>query len=353
MHETSLLTQTPQGSRSQFVGCVLRSNLNDSIACADVMQQIVSERMDDLVAQGLWNRKRATIHNRSSGRSDDGFYMAGAATQPPEKVLTLESSRSCCKRYVARWNHGAAYELSKVVDVSQAKVVWLIVNARRGVKNLGNLRRTQPVRDSHFVEVGIRNKREQAAVLILPAEASDTGLSRSLENGGLHNLPVNSSFTQRRLPFCNRNKSAVVNGFHKSIPKCVEGSAQCADIFRRRYVLLGLRTDGAIIDDRPAGNRVFFVVDNDCRVYEIAIFIIVPNPEFRDLASCPAIRILMASDAGGGVVHRSKPILDRLVLLIDILIVSKRVSGRFGYSIADALCAVEAGSVEPSRRFFC
>src|SRR5271166_5797219 len=108
------------------------------------MQQIVSERMDDLIPKSLWNCKLTTIDNRSSGRRDDDFYMAGTATQPAEKLLTLESSRSCCKRYVARRDHGAANELSKVVDVSQAKVIWLIVNARRGVKNLGNLRRTQP-----------------------------------------------------------------------------------------------------------------------------------------------------------------------------------------------------------------
>ena len=218
MHETSLIAQTPQRSRSQFVGCVLRSNLNDSIACADVMQQIVSERMDDLIPKGLRNSKLTTIDNRSSGRRDDGFYVAGAATQPAETDDDRsESSRSCCKRYVARWDHGAAYELSKVIDVSQAKVIWLIVNARRGVKNLSNLRGAQPVRDSHLVEIGIGNKGEQAAVLILPAEASDSGLSRGLENRGLHNLPVNSSLAQFRLPFSNRNKSAVVNGFHKSI----------------------------------------------------------------------------------------------------------------------------------------
>jgi len=82
MHETSLIAHTPQRSRSQFVGCVLRSNLNDSIACADVMQQIVSEGMDDLIPKGLRNSKLTTIDNRSSGRRDDCFHVAGAATQP-------------------------------------------------------------------------------------------------------------------------------------------------------------------------------------------------------------------------------------------------------------------------------
>src|SRR5580692_4478813 len=132
-------------------------------------------------------------------------------------MMTDLRCRSCCKRYVTRWNHGAAYELSKVIDVSQAKVIWLVVNARGGVKNLSNLRGAQPVRDSHLVEIGIGNKGEQAAVLVLPAEASDAGLSRSFENRSLHHLPMNSSLAQFRLPFCNCNESAVVNGFDKSI----------------------------------------------------------------------------------------------------------------------------------------
>ena len=113
MHETSLIAHTPQGSRSQFVGCVLWSNLNDSIACADVMQQIVSERMDDLIPKGLRNSKLTTIDNRSSWRRDDCFHVAGAATQPLKQMMTDLRCRSCCKRYVARWDHGAAYDWAK------------------------------------------------------------------------------------------------------------------------------------------------------------------------------------------------------------------------------------------------
>ena len=190
-------------------------------------------------------------------------------------------------------------------------------------------------------------------MLVLPAEASDAGLSRRLEDRGLHHFPMNSTFAQCGLFLGDSDQRTVVDGFHKSIPQGVEGGPQCADVFCCRYGLLGFRTDSAIVDDGPAGNRVFSVVDEDGRVDEIAIFIIVPNPEFCDLAGCPTIRILMATDAARCVVHRSKPMRDRLVFLIDLLIPSKRVSGWLDDSVADALCTVEAGSVEPGRRFSC
>src|ERR1700723_2583956 len=116
--------------------------------------------MDDLIRQSLRNRKLATIDHRSSRRRGNSFYMAGAATKPAKELLALDSSRSCSKRYISRWNHRAAYELSKVIDVSQAKFIWLIVNARRSVKNLSNFHGAQPVRDAHLIEIGICNKGE-------------------------------------------------------------------------------------------------------------------------------------------------------------------------------------------------
>src|SRR5271170_1751340 len=98
-------------------------------------------------------------------------------------------------------------------------------------------------------------------------------------------------------------------------------------------MLLGLRTDGTIIDYGPAGNRVLAVVDKDGRVYEIAICIIVPYPQFCDLTGCPTIRILMAIDARSCVVYRSKALRDGFVFFIDLLIPSEGVSGRFDESI--------------------
>jgi len=40
----------------------------------------------------------------------------------------------------------------------------------------------------HFVEISIAGKREQAGVLVFPAEAADPGLAGSLEDGNVENL---------------------------------------------------------------------------------------------------------------------------------------------------------------------
>src|SRR3984957_1475025 len=353
MHEAGLVAQAPEWRSPQFVGRVLRTNLDNTVASSDVMQQKVTERMNDFRAQSLWNSEHPAIDHCPWRRRGDGLHMADAATELGEESSAFQGCGGRGKHCVSRWNHSAAYELSKVVDVSQAKLIWLIFNARRSVEDGGNVRGAQPVRDSHLVEIGIPNKGEQAAVLVLPAEASDASLSRGFEDWSQHHFPMNSAFAQCGLLRCDSDQRTVVDGFHKAIPQGVEGSPQCADVFCCRYGLLGLRTDSAIVDNGPAGNRVFSVVDEDGRVDEIAIFVIVPNPEFRDLAGCPTIRILMATDAARCVVHRPKPIRDRLVLLVDLLIPSKRVSGWLDYSIADALCTVEAGSIEPCRRFGC
>src|SRR5258708_29828600 len=235
--------------------------------------------MNDFVAQRFWNRKHATIDHCSYGSRGDGFLMADVTTKLPEQSLACQGCGGRSQRRVAGRNHRSPHKLGKVVYVSHAEFIRLIVNTRRGVKNLGHLIRPQPAGDPHFIEIGIGYKREQAAVLVLPAEASDSCLSRSLKNRSHHHFAMNSAPTQLLLFRGDSDERVVIDGFHKSIPQGVEGSPQCADVFRRRYALLGLRADSAIIHDGPPGNRVLSVVDKDGRVYEIAICIVVANAE--------------------------------------------------------------------------
>src|SRR5277367_1342486 len=225
MHEAGLVAQSPKGRSPQFVGGVLRTNLDDAISSSDVMEQKVTERMDDFGAQSLWNSEHAAIDHCPWRSRGDGLHMADAATELGEESSAFQGRGGRGKHRISRWNHSAAYELSKVVDVSQAKLIWLIFNARRSVEDGGNVRGAQPVRDSHLVEIGVRNKREQAAVLVLPAEASYASLSRRFEDWSLHHFPMNSAFAQCGLLRCDSDKRTVVNGFHKAIPQGIEGSA--------------------------------------------------------------------------------------------------------------------------------
>src|ERR1700677_626126 len=151
--------------------------------------------MDYFIPQSCWNNEHAAIDDRSGRSRGNGLDMANIATDVREESFTSNSGGSRSQRRVSRRNHRAAYELGKVVDVLQAKVIRLVVNARRGQKNRRNFSRAQPAGDPHFIEVGIGYEGEQTAVLVFPGEASDAGLSRGLENRSLHHFPIHSAFT--------------------------------------------------------------------------------------------------------------------------------------------------------------
>jgi hypothetical protein len=102
-------------------------------------------------------------------------------------------------------------------------------------------------------------------------------------------------------------------------------------------------------DDRSAGDRVFPVVDENCRIDEIAVFIAMPDSEFGELACPTTIRILMATNTSRGVINGAKAGLDEVVLLIDLLIPGERISGRLSDSVADVLCTVETGECRIRR----
>ena len=115
--------QAPQGRRPQFVGRVLWRILYDAVTGPDVMQQEVTERMNDLVPQRLGHGERATVDDRARRRRRDGLDVAGVAAHPLEQGLARQAIRALRQRRVARWHLRAADKFSKVVDVGQPQGV--------------------------------------------------------------------------------------------------------------------------------------------------------------------------------------------------------------------------------------
>src|SRR5580692_832021 len=106
----------------------------------------------------------------------------------------------------------------------------------------------------------------------------------------------------------------------------------------------GLRTDGAIVDDGAARDGILPLVNDDSRVHEIAVGVIVPGADFCHLTGSSSHRILVAIGARGGVVNRTEPSVVSFsclkVLLIDGEGVRDEASERwFGDAVADALGA--------------
>src|ERR1700722_9339424 len=109
------------------------------------MQQKVTKGMDDFIPQSGRHGKHAAVHHGSGGSRHNGLDMANTTTDMREKSLAPHGGGGRGELRVPGWNHRAAYELGKVVDVGQAKLIRLIVDALGTQKNVGDLVGAQPI----------------------------------------------------------------------------------------------------------------------------------------------------------------------------------------------------------------
>ena len=97
-----------------------------------------------------------------------------------------------------------------------------------------------------------------------PSQSVESGAQRSkswrFQYGNFHGFAMNSSITDFDLVLSDSLQGAVVDGLDESIPQSVESGAQRSNIFCIGYVLLRLRVQSAVVDDRAVSNRVCAVV---------------------------------------------------------------------------------------------
>ena len=178
-----------------------------------------------------------------------------------EKDLT---GLTCCARGqhgVTRRHLRAPHELGKMVNIREPQAIWNIFGIGCGLAHRGSILRPQPVGDTHFIKIGVTDKRKQTAVLVLPTEAAHACLTGSLQDRNLNSLTVNSSFTNFWLVFGNGLQSTVVNRFDKAVPKSVECRPQRSDVLRNRHVFLRLWNDRAIVDYGTPADAIRTVVN--------------------------------------------------------------------------------------------
>jgi hypothetical protein len=217
MHVPRVHAESPQRHRTQFVGRILRRILDDAVAGFNVVEQEVAVRMNDLIPQGLWYGECSAVDDSSCRCGDNGADMAGRAADPLEQALAFLGGRSCGKNRVARRNLRAADELSEVVDVGQAEIIRSILRIRRDFADRCHIFGTQTVCHSHFIQIGVADEGEQAAVLILPAKTADTRLSGRFQNRNFDGFTMNSAFADFDLALRDRLQGAIVDGLDKSI----------------------------------------------------------------------------------------------------------------------------------------
>jgi len=79
VHVARLHSKAPKRHSAKLVGGILRSRLNDSIACADVMKQEVAEGVDDSVPKGVGHLECSPVHGGSRRRRRDRLHVANIA----------------------------------------------------------------------------------------------------------------------------------------------------------------------------------------------------------------------------------------------------------------------------------
>src|SRR5262249_5555236 len=151
----------------------------------------------------------------------------------------------------------------------------------------------EPICDSHLVEVGVTGEGEQAGLLVLPPEPTDTVLPRRF---GHRNGDQGASLTD----WLGRHvvlQGAIRDCFHTAVAECTQGNAERTDWIGVGASLLNSCGEGAVVDERAAR-----------RIYKRTASIDVASSEFRNLTGAADVRSLMALRARVGVVARTEPL---------------------------------------------
>src|SRR5882762_1490906 len=143
--------------------------------------------------EGSWNGERATVDLRASRRRGQRFYVTSDAAHFNEQGETFLSCGTAGELRIAAGRFRGAHEACEAIDIGKAVGAGLVIGFRSVIANIGYLIGLQAVGDAHFVEVRIAGEREQAGVLVLPAEAADAHLSGSFHDGDIKDLTADLS----------------------------------------------------------------------------------------------------------------------------------------------------------------
>src|SRR5262249_7862795 len=133
---------------------LLPAILDDSITGPYVVQQEVSEGMDDLVAQSGRDCEGPAIDYRTCRRSRNTHCVAEVTSYGIEDIPPSLSIGSGRQGVVAGRGFSRSHKPSK-----QINVVLGVLRVSGHLANGGDVVWIEPVRDSHLVEVGIAGER--------------------------------------------------------------------------------------------------------------------------------------------------------------------------------------------------
>src|ERR1700674_3200932 len=157
--------------------------------------------------------------------------MARGASNLVEKFGAFLGHGSLRKLRVARGSFCRSHKACEVIDIVEPVRTRLVIWLGSGIADFCHLIRKEPICNSHFIEVGIARKQEQAPLLILPTEPPNPGLSRGLHDGNIERLAADLAVRGLALVAGKINKSLVGNRFDEAVAQEIQRYARGTDCF--------------------------------------------------------------------------------------------------------------------------
>src|SRR5258708_34959211 len=99
----------------------------DAVAGADVVQQKISDRVEQLPAEGGRNRECAAVDGSPGGGGRERAHVTGRAADLVEQRRPGARRLSLGQQRVARGSLGGTDKAGEAIDVREPGRVWLVV----------------------------------------------------------------------------------------------------------------------------------------------------------------------------------------------------------------------------------
>ncbi len=173
--------------------------------------------MKRLASQRGGNGKSAAVDLRAGRSGGQSSNVAGRATGFVEKLGASSGGSRVPQVSVLRRRFQRADEAGEVVDIGEPVRSGLIVRLRNGIAKFGHFVGEQLRSDAHLIQIGVARERQQAGVLVFPAEPAYAGLPRSFDDGDVDQYAANLAVAAVALVARQLHQSLVRERLHKTV----------------------------------------------------------------------------------------------------------------------------------------
>src|SRR5216684_3984244 len=337
VHETRMQADAPKRGGADFVcgvvefgdgevspgdlvhvlAIVLGHGHDDAVAGADIVEQEVAVGMKLLFPERRWDGESAAVDSCAGRSGGERLDVTNIAADPIKKFSAQSRFGSLRNVGVAPGRFAGAHEARETIDVREAVGTRRVVGLGGGIAKIGDFVGLETIGNAHFIKIGITGKRQQAGVLVFPAETADAGLTRCFQDGNVEYLAANLVAVFPALVLGEVNKGPIGDSFHESIAENVQRNAEGANILRIWNAFLNLRAgegrvraDGAVVHQGAVLDDFGAAGDGDLGALKFATGAAVTDAQFRNLAGAAGRGILVTLAARLRVVERAQTIGD-------------------------------------------